>query len=38
MGGGGSGCIADVIVGRYAILWGANVIDISSKGEVIHTL
>jgi hypothetical protein len=38
MGDGGGGCVADVMVGRYAFSWGANVIDISGKGEVIHTL
>ena len=40
MGDGGGGCVAlaDVMVGRYAFLWGTNIIDISGKGEVIHTL
>lgn len=38
MGDGGGGCVADVMVGCYAFSWGANVIDISGKGEVIHTL
>ena len=38
MGDGGGGCVADVMVGHYAFLWGTNIMDISGKGEVIHTL
>ena len=38
IGDGGGGCVADVMVGCYTFLWGTNIIDISGKGEVIHTL
>ena len=38
MGDGGGGCVADVMVGHYTFLWGTNIMDISGKGEVIHTL
>jgi hypothetical protein len=38
MGGCGCGCVADVMVGRYAFSWGEEVIDVSGKEAVVHTL
>jgi hypothetical protein len=38
MGGCVCGCVADVMVGRYAFSWGEEVIDVSGKEAVVHTL